>query len=283
MYLQKDNNFNWLALLASFGALGIVIVILMIIKLITPIPPFPEMAQGGGMEVNYGIYNAGTGNVEQNSMGEATDVLVKEENAATTQKNNTEETYTSEQGENVETIKENKKHNEEKSNAVIIKPTEVKEKPREKTAAEILAEKFNKTKGQGGGDGNSGNAGNEGDPNGNPFTHGKGGTGNNPDGTGIGNSPGKGNAPFGFDLKGRSLLTHPALPADTKEEGIVVVDIVVDKNGNVTEATSSGRGTTTTSPVLKAKARQFALQLKFTANAQYEEQKGSITIIFSFK
>lgn len=277
--ISREKPFEPLALVSAIIALLIVIAILMLIKLITPIPPFPESAASGGMEINYGIYNPGTGNVEENNLGEATDVVVKETVTAQQEKSS-ENVYTSENGEEVPVPD---KKIEIKEQTTVIHPTETKEKPKEKTAAELLAEKFNKNKGKGGGDGNSGNAGNEGDPDGNPFSHGKGGTGTNPDGTGNGNSAGSGKAPFGFDLKGRSLQYHPPLPSDTKEEGIVVVEIKVDKQGNVIDADPNGRGTTTTSPILKAKARQFALQLKFTPNAQYEEQKGSITIVFSFK
>ncbi|MCX7728337.1 MAG: hypothetical protein N2203_02590 [Bacteroidia bacterium] len=269
-----------MAFFSSLFALALVIIILILIKLITPIPPFPESAAGGGMEVNYGTFNEGTGHVEENQLGEATNVIVKETTTPNHQ-NNTEQTYTSEKGEDI-TLPDNKKI-EVKEQTTIIHPTETKEKPKEKTAAELLAEKFNKNKGKGGGDGNSGHEGNEGEPTGNPFSHGKGGTGHNPDGLGNGSGASSGKAPFGFDLKGRSLLFHPPLPSDTKEEGIVVVDIKVDKSGNVIDAEPNGRGTTTTSPILKAKARQFALQLKFSTHSQFEEQKGSITIIFSFK
>lgn len=279
MMIAQDENrkLNWIALASSVITFGLVILILVLIKLITPIPPFPESASSGGMEINYGIYNPGTGNIEENNIGEATDVVVKESSTSKTE-NTQEKIYTSENGESIN-VSDNKI--EVKQQTTVIHPTEVKEKV--KTMAEILAEKFQKNKGKGGGDGNSGNAGNEGDPEGNPFTNGKGGIGNNPDGTDIGSGTGKGKAPFGFDLKGRSLLSHPPLPTDAKEEGIVVVDIKVDKDGNVIEADPNGRGTTTTSPILKAKARQFALQIKFTPNAQFQEQKGSITIVFSFK
>lgn len=277
---EQDKYPNFIALLGSFISLAIVILILVLIKLITPIPPFPELANSGGMEVNYGTFNEGTGNIEENSLGEATDVIVKESALPNTKKSNGT-IYTSENGENIN-ITENK-NIEVKENATIIHPTEVKEKTKEKTAAELLAEKFNKHKGKSGGDGNSGNSGNEGEPNGNPFTNGKGGQGNNPDGTGTGTGISSGKSPFGFDLKGRNLMFHPPLPSDTKEEGIVVVDIKVNKEGKVENADPNGRGTTTTSPILKAKARQFAMLLKFTPNNQYEEQKGSITIVFSFK
>lgn len=87
---------------------------------------------------------------------------------------------------------------------------------------------------------------------------------------------------FGFNLKGRTIVTPPKFPKDTKEEGKVIVEIVVDKYGNVTEADPSGRGTTTSSSELKAKAKQLAYALKFNAIASGEEQRGSVTVIFSF-
>lgn len=278
---DKERYPNGVALLSALFSLGVVLFIFYLIKLITPIPPFPESASSGGMEINYGIYNEGTGRIEENSIGEATDVIVKE-NVRPQVEPSKENVYTSERGEDV-LISDPQKKLEVKNNTTIIHPTETKKVVKEKTIAELLAEKFNKSKGKSGGDGSSENVGNEGEPEGNPFTHGRGGLGSNPGGTQTGSGTGGGKGPFGFDLKGRSLLYHPPLPSDAKEEGIVVVEIKVDKSGKVIEADPNGRGTTTTSSVLKAKARQFALQLRFTPNSQYEEQKGSITIIFSFK
>ncbi len=282
MLLTQNGNdkFNLIAFFSSLVALGLVILVLILIRLITPIPPFPESVSSGGMEINYGIYNPGTGQIEENNIGEATNVEVKESNPSVSEITKAE-VYTSENGENAEFTPKNI---EVKQQTTVIHPTEVKNTPNKKTTAELLAEKYQKNIGKGGGgDGHSGNSGNEGNPEGNPFTHGKGGIGNNPLGTDKSNGTGKGNAPFGFDLKGRSLSYYPPLPTDTKDEGIVVVDIKVDKQGNVIEADPNGRGTSTTSSILKAKARQFALQLKFTPHAQFEEQKGSITIVFSFK
>lgn len=87
---------------------------------------------------------------------------------------------------------------------------------------------------------------------------------------------------LGYDLSERTLLTTPRLPTDTKEEGKVVVDIVVDRDGTVVEADPNGRGTTTSSAHLKAKARQMAMATKFSASRGQMEQRGSIVINFSF-
>jgi len=88
--------------------------------------------------------------------------------------------------------------------------------------------------------------------------------------------------PFDYHLTERSVVIPPKFSSDTKEEGKVVVDIAVDKQGNVIEANPNGRGTTTSSALLKAKAKQMAIATRFSANALVEEQRGTITIVFSF-
>jgi len=91
-----------------------------------------------------------------------------------------------------------------------------------------------------------------------------------------------GGSEFGFNLKGRTIVTPPKFPKDTKEEGKVVVEIVVDKDGNVIEAVPNGRGTTTSSTELKAKAKLVASAIKFNSIVATEEQRGTITVTFSF-
>ena len=167
----------------------------------------------------------------------------------------------------------------------MITPTKLTVEVHKKTAAELLAEKFNKNKGQnGGGDGNSGHAGNDGSPDGNPNTHGQGGDGSGPDkGPGDGSgTPGKGKGGVGFSLDGRKMMTPPVLPKNITEEGRVVVEIVVDKNGTVIKAEANGRGTNTNSANLKTIARQAAFATKFNVSGAEGEQKGTLTMVFSF-
>jgi TonB family protein len=166
-------------------------------------------------------------------------------------------------------------------------------KPKEKTAAEKLAEKFKKNSGKtGGGIGNNAEAGQSGSEDGDPFKNGTGGTGTGTgggdgDGEGTGSGPGKGpgfggGGKYNVNLKGRALVKPPKLPTDLQEEGKVVVEITVDSEGTVIEANPNGRGTTTSSAMLKAKAKQAALATKFNVDGKFEEQKGTITIIFTF-
>jgi TonB family protein len=291
MYISpaEENKNRAIASAVSLAIFILLLLFFILFKIIIPNPPFPEVAGGGGgIEINFGTYNEGTGNVEQDGIGEATSVVENVEATPPVEKSSKEEIYTSEQGEKID-LNENKPKT--KDNVTVINPIKPPvEKPREKTEAEKLAEKFNKNKGKtGGGDGNSGQAGNEGDLGGNPNTNGTGGTGGGTgggdgpgDGPGSGPGSGPGKGMFGFDLKGRAVVAPPKLPKDTKEEGKVVVEITVDKTGTVTEANPNGRGTTTSSAILKAKARQAALATKFNVSGQFEEQKGTITIVFSF-
>ena len=91
-----------------------------------------------------------------------------------------------------------------------------------------------------------------------------------------------GDPKLGYELRYRTMVSQPKLENDTQEEGTVIVEIVVDKNGNVIDANPNGRGTTTSSSVLKAKAKKIALGTKFSPNEKFEEQGGKITIIFSY-
>ncbi len=280
---QAEENKNRLISLGISLLIFVLLLLFLIFYIIiTPNPPFPEApGGGGGIEFNIGNFNEGTGNVENNGIGEAVKVVESTEVTHTPPANSPEEIVTSENGVDINVTKTETKNNTTSQTVVI--PVQ----PKVKTAAELLKEKFEKNKGNngGGGDGNSGHAGNDGRPDGNPNTHGTGGTGGGEgggDGPGKGPGKGPGNGGYGFSLSGRSIMTPPVLSKDTKEEGKVVVEITVDKNGKVIKADPNGRGTTTSSPMLKAKARQAALATQFNVSGEFEEQKGTITIIFSF-
>jgi TonB family protein len=260
---------------------GLLLLFLILYQLVTQNPPFPESGGGGGQEFALGMMNVGSGDIDYGSMGKVTDVVVEKETPK-------EEVVTDENGENV-VLNETKP--EIKNNTTVITPVKEKVVVKEKTAAEKLAEKFkNNTGKNGGGKGDNDTPGQNGAPDGDPNKNGSGGHGNgngggDGDGDGPGTGPGKGpgfGGKIGIDLKGRAVVKPPQLPKDTKEEGKVVVEITVDSEGNVIEANPNGRGTTTSSALLKAKAKQAALATKFNIEGKFEEQRGTITIIFSF-
>lgn len=286
----EENKNKALSLAISLGILGLLLLFLFLFIIPIPNPLFPETTGGGGggTEINFGTYNEGTGNVENNGIGDATSVVEKTEVTPPPTPNVTSENIvTSETGEDVN-ITETKPKIE--NNTTVITPTKPVEIVKPKTAAELLKEKFLKNQGKnGGGDGNSGQAGNDGSPDGNPKTHGTGGTGGGTgggddrgDGPGKGPGGGPGNGGVGFSLSGRNMVKPPSLPKNITEEGRVVVEIVVDKNGNVIKAEANGRGTNTNSSNLKTIARQAAFATKFNVSGVEGEQKGTLTMVFSF-
>ena len=276
---QEENRNRFISAGITALLFSLLLLFLILFQLVTPNPPFPEAAGGGGQELALGMMNLGNDDIDFGSMGSVTDVVTDKTE---------EKVLTDENGESVP-ITENKP--EVKNNTTLIKPVIPKEVVPEKRESEKLADKFKKNSGKnGGGKGNNTEEGQNGSVDGDPFKNGSGGTGNGTGGSdgdsdGPGKGPGSGHGiggRVGIDLKGRAVVRPPKLPSDTKEEGKVVVDITVDSEGNVIEASPNGRGTNTSSPLLKAKAKQAALATKFDVNGKYEEQHGTITIIFEF-
>lgn len=113
----------------------------------------------------------------------------------------------------------------------------------------------------------------------------------NTEGTGTQGVP-TGNASYGatsgiggwgsFALGGRSLgsggLIKPSY--NDNDYGTVVVDILVDSKGKVLEATI-GKGTNTTSTILKEEALRAAKRTRFNEVSSVTNQKGTITYKFN--
>jgi colicin import membrane protein len=117
-----------------------------------------------------------------------------------------------------------------------------------------------------------------------------GGTGNQGVTTGSVNSknygPGGGTGDKGisYDLAGRNFQSLPDPKYDYQGEGKVVVDINVDRNGNVTSAVPGGKGSTTLEEYLLNTAKEAALKAKFDPKPDAPlTQKGTITYNFKLK
>ena len=91
------------------------------------------------------------------------------------------------------------------------------------------------------------------------------------DGAGRGNNP-------SFSLSGRSILGQIPLPNyNNNEQGIIVVDIEVDKNGNVISARAGGKGTTIGNITMRKEAEVAAKRAKFNGITDNINQTGTIT------
>ncbi len=93
---------------------------------------------------------------------------------------------------------------------------------------------------------------------------------------------GQGTKGDGFQLKGRSLKGSLPKPAyNIQEEGIVVVEITVDRTGKVVSAKYTLKGSTTQDSRLKQAAEKAAMKARFNADTNASAYvKGTITYHF---
>lgn len=121
---------------------------------------------------------------------------------------------------------------------------------------------------EGGQEGQTGQTGDQGKPTGDPNA-------TNYEGNG-----GKGDGP-GFDLGGRGKRSIPEPSYDSNDEGDVVVEIFVDRDGNVISARAGVKGTTINDTNLWEVARKAAMKAKFEVDPNApEKQRGTITYKF---
>lgn len=84
-----------------------------------------------------------------------------------------------------------------------------------------------------------------------------------------------------FGGKGRKIIAQPSKKKHhSNKNEKVVVEIRIDKYGNVKDAIPGKKGSTTTDSELLRLAKEHALEIKFSERLDVEEQKGSITVYF---
>jgi len=258
------------------------------------IPPPPEKEEG--LLVNFGTDETGSGLIEP-SPPAVQQVAVPPPPAAVPEKTaddplltqNTEEAPEIKkvdpdaEKKRLEKIEADKKRREELQAEKIRKQEEEAERKRIEAEQKREADIKNMTKNalansKNAGtnttsEGVAGGTGNQGDPDGdvNAKLH--------ADGGGTGNS-----GDISYDLGGRGVQTLISPKYDIQKEGIVVVDISVDKDGNVTQATPGTKGSTVLDEDLLKVAKDAALKTKFVVKKDAPVvQKGTIKYIFKLK
>ena len=269
MDASAENKNRYFALAFTLGFHALLFLLFLLIVFITPIPPFeikpiPEIEIGLGME---GLGNADAGGSGKHDK----DIQTSPEAAAKSVINNDAPNILTDNSEPTAVVKTNPKNKKENKTE-----TPVVEEPKPSTELlNALAALKNKKKHTGNGEGD-GNTNGSGDGT-------KQGVGNGDD-TGHGNNTPGYNGKGGYELKGRMLLKKPARMTDSQEEGIVIVEIIVDETGKVIRATAGQRGSTTTSSNLYAKARQAAYEAKFNASPEgVKKQRGTYTFVFTLE
>lgn len=118
-----------------------------------------------------------------------------------------------------------------------------------------------------GSEGNDNKAGDKGRPEGDPYA------------TSYYGSPGSGSGTGGYGLRGRSLVEQGKVTQQCNQEGRVVVKIVVNRNGDVVEATPGVKGTTNNHPCLLTPAKETALRHKWNLDTNAPAQQTGFVVV----
>ena len=202
--------------------------------------PLPLPGEAG-VEVNLGMYNEGMGMQQPKKPSEVVEAPKPKQEEVT------DETVTQDT-EEAPAIEETKPKEEPKVNErALFKPIKTEEQPSS--------------------EGNTETPGDQGNPNG---------------GQDISNYEGQGGSGGGpsYDLGGRNAKSLPRPSTDFNEEGTIVVDIWVDRDGRV-QRTQIGKGTNISNAKMRETATQAALSSVFAPDQNATElQKGTITYKF---
>ncbi|MEI6696376.1 MAG: energy transducer TonB [Bacteroidota bacterium] len=252
-----------------FGTLGFHVLLLLFFIFVGFTTPLPiPLIEGQGMEVNLGNSEDGMGDIQPEELSDNTGAMpelnTNQDEELLASENNTEEAIK---------IIEKKK---EISTPVIKQKEVVKEVVKINPLSLFNVKKDGKN---GGNEGTTGKPGDQGNPFGDPnATNHVGNPGSGGNGSG-GNGNG-GGAPS-FSLKGRVSKSLPKPDYNSKEQGIVVVKIWVNINGEVTRVEAGQRGTTSSDRALWKQAENAAMRAHFSPDPNApEDQTGTITYKF---
>tara|TARA_Y100000588_G_scaffold344996_1_gene391828 strand:- start:46562 stop:47440 length:879 start_codon:yes stop_codon:yes gene_type:complete len=273
----------------------VLIALLLFLLLFFVGPQYLDPPEEYGVAVNFGTTDVGSGSkplsqpreavteeVVEESQPQEAEVTPTEPAESTPQ---TEDVLTQEEAEAIAIKKQKEAEAKAKADAEAKAKSEAERIAREKREAEERkkreeAEKVKNldnliggvknSKGtDDGGDGDDDKPGNSGQLNGNPYAPSKFG----------GSGPGKGGV--GYGLGGRSKISNKTYNQDCNEEGLVVVEIRVNKSGKVIKATPGIQGTLGGSCLFEA-AKKTALSFKFTPDQNAPDiQIGFVSINFT--
>ena len=257
------------------------------------VPPPPVIEEG--IEVNFGTDETGSGLIEPSPPAQQEEASIPV--PATTDKATQDEALLTQDTEEapevkkvdpeaerikLEKIEADKKRREELEAERIRKAAEEVERKRIAAEQQRQSDIMNRTKNA---LANSKNAGTSSTSEG--IT---GGTGNqgvingSADSQVRGDGGGTGNKGVSYDLQGRGFQKLPPPKYDYQGEGRVVVDVSVDRDGKVIQATPGTKGSTTLDEYLLKVAKDAALEARFESKPDAPAvQKGTITYNFILK
>ncbi|MES2808504.1 MAG: energy transducer TonB [Bacteroidota bacterium] len=265
-YAQQENNYP-----KAFAATGVILVLIAALCYFLVFGPPPPVDEGtGGLLVNYGTTEEGMGtdymNTQEPSMAEKANNTKPDKVTPTPpseEKSEAENSNPDVVTQNNEDAPEIATPTKKPTTAVTAKENS-KEKPNPKVNANALYQgKTNNATGEG--DGTTGTPGNQGKTTGSTLA-------TNYDGTGSGNGG-------SLNMSQRSFTSRPKIDDDGRHTGKVVVELRVDKNGNVIYARAGARGTTIVDAALLQKCEDAVKNSRLTA-ADTELQSGNVVFVF---
>lgn len=273
-YLETEYEKKSFAITTAIMA---VLLLLCIFLGLTYMDPPPE----NGIAINFGNTDAGSGNTNttepvKSEPREVTEQPLEESTSEPTTPSKASENVITAENEAAIALKKQKEEAKAKANAeAIAKAAEQKRKKEEadkKAKLDALIGGVKKSEGKTtGGDGTSTSPGNQGKIDGSIYSNSY---------YGSGKGVGTGNGSWG--LNGRRLSSPGAVKAECNDEGTIVVEVKVNKNGGVTNAKFSPSGSNTTSRCLQEAAIKSAY--KYRWNDDEKAPDGQIGfIVFNFR
>ncbi|TBN01302.1 energy transducer TonB [Hyunsoonleella flava] len=260
------------------------IAVILLLLLFVVGPPYMDPPEEYGVAVNFGNSDFGRGNVQPKKPVKSEPKVIEElpqpESAKAEPTKSTEakeEVLTQDNAEEIAIKKQ--KEAEAKAKAIaeakakaeadrIAKEKREQEEKRKKLDALIGG--VSKSDGsETGSEGNDNKAGDKGQLDGNPYA------------PSYFGGQGTGSGGVGYGLNGRGRASFKRLKQDCNESGLVIVRIVVNKSGNVIEATPGVKGTTNTAQCLLEPAKKIALSHKWPADSKApSRQIGFVSVNF---
>lgn len=287
---EKDNQKNMKALGVTIGVHALLLAALVFAGFSAP-PPLPD--QDLGMEVNLGTSDEGMGDeqpLNPNPPSSAAPNASTPQNEPAPSKDDaaTQDIATQDDEAAPEINKPEKpvERPKEMPKNLDARPTKTTKKKSENPPAPVPPAPKPKAV-YSGGTANNANSGNN--ASGSNNSTGEGNTGRPGDRGQINGDPnasgytggGLGGGRSDFRLRGRSLVSRPQPTYDGNETGYIAINIKVDRQGNVIEATHSLRGSTLNNSRLIDIARRAAREIKYNASPDAPEvQFGTIRFYF---
>lgn len=260
------------------------IAIILLLLLFVVGPPYMDPPEEYGVAVNFGNSDFGKGNVQPKKPVKSEPKVVEEPPQPEPSKAEPspsaeakEEVLTQDNAEEIAIKKQKEAEARAKAIAEAKAKAEAERIAKEKREQEEKKRKLDAliggvSKSEGsetGSEGNDNKAGDKGQLDGNPYA------------PSYFGGQGTGSGGVGYGLNGRGRASFKRLKQDCNESGLVIVRIVVNRSGNVIEATPGVKGTTNTAQCLLEPAKKIALSHKWPADSKApSRQIGFVSVNF---